>query len=67
MITVLPGMLLVVLGIACLMPSGGHPLLLTLVNWFYGIGVPLIPLGPIRYFQGSKAGRAFRGGRPFVK
>jgi hypothetical protein len=67
MITVLPGMLLVVLGFACLVPSGGHPWLLTLVNWLYGIGVILILLGSIRYFQGTRAGRAFRGERPFLK
>jgi hypothetical protein len=65
MITVLPGMLLAFLGFACLVASGGHPWLL--VNWLYGLGVTLILLGSIRYFQGIKAGRAFRGGRPFVK
>lgn len=32
LITVLPGMLLVVLGFACLVASGGHPLLLTLLT-----------------------------------
>ena len=51
MITVLPGMLLVVLGFACLVPSSGHPWLLTLVSWLYAIGVILILLGSIRYFQ----------------
>jgi hypothetical protein len=64
MITVLPGMLLGFLGFACLVASGGHPW--QLVNWLYGIGVILILLGSIRYFQCNKAGRAFRGGRQFV-
>jgi len=59
MITVLPGMLLVVLGFACLVPSGGHPRLLTLVNWLYGIVVILVLLGSIRYFQCNRAGRTF--------
>ena len=67
MVTVLPGMLLVVLGFACLVPSGSHPWLLTLVNWLYGIGVILILLGSIRYLQCNRAGRTFRGGRPFLK
>jgi hypothetical protein len=67
MITVLPGMLLVVLGFACLVPASGHPWLLTLVSWLYGIGVILILLGSIRYFQCNRAGRTFRGGRPFLK
>jgi hypothetical protein len=67
MITVLPGMLLVVLGFACLVPASGHPWLLTLVNWLYGIGVILILMDSIRYFQCNRAGRTFRGGRPFLK
>src|ERR1035437_5197884 len=67
MATVLPGMLLVVLGFASLVPSGSHPWLLTLVNWLYGIGVILILLGSIRYFKCNRAGRTFRGGRAFVK
>ena len=65
MITVFPGMLLGFLGFACLVASGGHPW--QLVNWLYGIGVTLILLGEIRFIQGSKAGRTFRGGRPFLK
>lgn len=65
MITVLPGMLLGYLRLACLVASGGHPRLL--VNWLHGIGVTLMLLGPIRYIQGIRAGRAFRGGRPFLK
>jgi hypothetical protein len=67
LITVLPGMLLVVLGFACLVASGGHPLLLTLLYWLWGIGFILMFWGSIRSVQASKAGRAFRGGRPFVK
>jgi hypothetical protein len=67
LITVLPGMLLVILGFACLVVSGGHPLLLTLVYWLWGIGFILMFWGSIRSVQASKAGRAFRGGRPFVR
>ncbi|HEY5183181.1 MAG TPA: hypothetical protein VIJ07_26025 [Dermatophilaceae bacterium] len=65
MIAVFPGMLLTFLGFACLVASGGHPW--PLVNWLYGLGVILILLGSIRYFQCNRAGRAFRGGRPFLK
>ena len=65
MITVLPGMLLGFLGFACLVASGGHPW--QLVNWLYGIGITLILLSEIRFIQGIRAGRAFRGGRPFLK
>jgi hypothetical protein len=67
MITVLPGMLLDVLGFACLVASGGHPWLLTMLYWLWGIGFILMFWGSIRSLQASKAGRAFRGGRPFLK
>jgi hypothetical protein len=59
MITVLPGMLLVVLGFACLVASGGHPWLLTLHYWLWGIGIILMFWGSIRSLQASNAGRAF--------
>jgi len=64
LITVLPGMLLVILGFACWVASGGHPWLLSLL---YGIGFILMFWGSIRSVQASKAGRAFRGGRPFMR
>jgi len=67
LISVLPGMLLGVLGFACLVASGGHPWLLTVLYWLWGIGFILMLWGSIRSFQASKAGRAFRGGRPFLK
>jgi cytochrome c biogenesis protein CcdA len=67
LITVLPAMLLVLLGFVCLIASGGHPWLLTLLYWLYGIGFALMLWGSIRSVQASNAGRAFRGGRPFVK
>ena len=65
LITLLSAVLLVFLGFACLVASGGHPWLL--VNWLYGIGFALMFWGSIRSIQASNAGRAFRGGRPFVK
>ena len=66
-IMVQPGMLLGFLGFACSVACGGHPWLLTVLYWLWGIGLILMFWGSIRSFQASKAGRAFRGGRPFLK
>ena len=67
MSTGLPGALMVLSGIAFMLASGGGGTLLTLGYWLDGLGVILCILGSIRAFQGSRAGRAFRDGRPFLK
>ena len=67
LITVLPGMLMVVPGIAFMLASGGGGTLLTLGYSLDGFGAILILLGSIRTFQGIREGRAFRDGRPFLK
>ena len=66
-ITVFPGQLIVVSGIAFMLASGGGGTLLTMGYSLDGFGVFLCLLGSIRAFQGIKAGRAFRDGRPFLK
>jgi hypothetical protein len=66
MSTVLPGALMVVSGIAFMLASGGGTLL-ALGYWLDGFGAILVLLGSIRTFQGSRAGRAFRGNRAFLK
>ena len=67
MSTVLPAALMVVSGIAFMLASGGGGTLLTLGYWLDGFGVILVLLGSIRTVQGSRAGRAFRGNRAFLK
>ena len=67
MSTALPGALAAVSGIVFMLASGGGGTLLTVGHWLQGFGVTLIILGQIRAFQGSKAGRAFRDGRPFIR
>lgn len=67
MSTVLPAALMVVSGIAFMLTSGGGGTLLTLGYWLDGFGVILVLLGLIRTVQGSRAGRAFRGNRAFLK
>jgi len=66
-ITVLPGQLIAVSGIAFMLASGGGGNLLTLGYSLDGFGAILILLGSIRTFQGIREGRAFRDGRPFLK
>jgi hypothetical protein len=66
-ITVFPGQLIVVSGIAFMLASGGGGTLLTMGYSLDGFGAILVLLGSIRTFQGSRAGRAFRDGRPFLK
>ena len=66
-ITVFPGQLMVVSGIAFMLVSGGGGTLLTVGYWLQGFGVILCLLGLIRAFQGIRAGRAFRDNRPFLK
>jgi hypothetical protein len=66
-ITVFPGSLMAVSGIAFMLASGGGGTLLTLGYSLDGFGVFLCLLGSIRAFQGIRAGRAFRDGRPFLK
>jgi hypothetical protein len=65
--TVLPGALMAVSGIAFMLASGGGGTILTLGHWLQGFGVILCLLGSIRAFQGIRAGRAFRGNRPYLK
>jgi hypothetical protein len=65
--TVLPGALMVLSGIAFMLASGGNGILPTLGYSLDGFGAILILLGSIRTFQGIRAGRAFRGDRPFLK
>ncbi len=65
--TVLPGALMVLSGIAFMLASGGGGTLLALGYSLDGFGAILILLGSIRTFQGIRAGRAFRDGRPFLK
>jgi hypothetical protein len=67
MSTVLPGALMVVSGIVFMLASGGGGTLLTVGYSLDGFGVILCLLGSIRAFQGSRAGRAFRGNRAFLK
>jgi hypothetical protein len=67
MSTELPGGLMVLSGIAFMLASGGGGILPTLGYSLDGLGAILILLGLIRAFQGTRAGRAFRGSRPFLK
>ena len=67
MSTVLPGALMVLSGFAFMLASGGSGTLLTVGYSLDGLGVILCLLGLIRAFQGIRAGRAFRGSRPFLK
>jgi hypothetical protein len=66
-ITVFPGSLMAASGIGFMLASGGGGTLLTLGHWLQGFGVILCLLGSIRAFQGIRAGRAFRDGRPFIR
>lgn len=65
--TVLPGALMVLSGIAFMLASGGGGILPTLGYSLDGLGIILCLLGSIRTFQGIRAGRAFRDGRPFIR
>lgn len=67
MSTVLPGALAALSGIVFMLASGGGGTLLTVGYSLNGFGVFLCLLGSIRTFQGSRAGRAFRGNRVFLK
>jgi hypothetical protein len=66
-ITVFPAMLMVVSGIVFMLASDGGGTLLTVGYWLQGFGVIVILLGSIRMVQGTRSGRAFRDGRPFLK
>jgi hypothetical protein len=55
------------LEIGFLIASGGGGALPTLGYWLGGLGAILMLLGSIRTFQGIKAGRAFRDGRPYIR
>ncbi len=67
MATSTPGTLLGGVAIALMAASGGRPSLLTLGYKLGGVGVILILLGSIRLIQAIRAGRAFRGARPFER
>ncbi len=67
MVTALPGQLMAFSGIVLLLASGGSGSFSTVSYWLMGGGVALIFAGSLRYVQGVRAGRAFRGGRPPVK
>jgi hypothetical protein len=55
----LPGALLA--GIA------GHGLLAAIGYWMFAIAALSVVVGFIRTFQASRAGKAFRAGRPFIR
>lgn len=63
----LPGQLIGCIGIVLLLVSGNHGSLPWIGFALMGLGVLLVVLGSMRYIQGSKVGRKFRGDRPFVK
>ena len=65
--SVLPGQLIGCIGIVLLLVSGDRGSLPLIGYSLMGLGVLLVVLGSMRYIQGSKAGRRFRGDRPFVK
>lgn len=67
LITALPGELIACMGIVLMLASGGNGSILSLGYKFVGIGIALILLASIRVIQGIKAGRAFRGKRPFLR
>ena len=67
MATLTPGVLIVGVGTVLVLISGGGGSLLTLGYKLDSLGVILILLGSIRLVQGIRAGRAFRGGPPFVR
>jgi hypothetical protein len=67
LITVFPGQLIVGSGIGVMLASGGGGILPTLGYALDGLGIILCLLGSIRTFQGIRAGRAFRDGRPFIR
>jgi hypothetical protein len=67
MATLTPGALIVGAGTLLLLISGGGGSLLTLGYKRNSLGIILILLGSIRLVQAIRAGRAFRGGRPFVR
>jgi len=67
MVTVFPGQLIAVAGILLLLVAGGSGSLQLAGYWLMGVGVMMILLGSVRYVQGVRAGRVFRGDRPFVK
>jgi hypothetical protein len=67
MATLTPGVLIVGAGTVLLLTSGGGGSLLTLGYKLNSLGIILILLGSIRLAQGMRAGRVFRGGRPFVR
>lgn len=67
MSTALPGVLMVLSGFAFMLASGGSGTLLTVGYSLDGLGVILCILSLIRAFQGIRAGRAFRDGRPFIR
>jgi hypothetical protein len=67
MVAVLPGQLLAFVGIVLLLVADGGGSLLVAGYWLTSVGVIMILLGSIRYLQGVRAGRIFRGDRPFVR
>lgn len=67
MSTVLPGALMVLSGFAFMFASGRSRTLLTVGFSLDGLGATHCILGQIRAFQGIRAGRAFRDGRPLVR
>jgi hypothetical protein len=66
LITVIPGMSVSLLGMTLFIFNGGG-FLVMLGYRLSELGVILVLLGSIRLGQGSKAGRAFCGERPFVR
>jgi hypothetical protein len=66
LITVIPGMFILILGMT-LFIFNGDGFLVTLGYRLSDLGFVIMLLGSIRLGQASKAGRAFRGDRPFVR
>ena len=54
-------------GIVLSILSGGHGLAATTGNWLAGVGILAGVIGFVRAIQGSRAGKVFRAGRPFMR
>jgi UPF0716 family protein affecting phage T7 exclusion len=65
--TIIPGVIVALSGLAILYASIGDHSLAGIASYLMGLGAAAVVAGEIRVIQASRAGRAFRGSRPFIR